>query len=678
MATEQLKIQIVLDDGSVKDAFINLEKQAKKTGDNLKNNTFDKITDSAEGLSDALSGNGAGLAARFAAMTGPIGAVVLAIGATATAFAKLGIEGEKANATNIQFTKAAEGAGLAADQLSEALIKQTEGLIDDEDALQTATKAIIALGSEASKLPEILQLSRGLSRSLGKDFKATFDSLSQFIETGNARALRQYGIILDLDAAYTKAAKSVGLLSSELTEQQKQAIRAELTLTELSSKIDATARSVTPLADAFQRAKVSILNNVEEISKSVGNFLARAFIDNADQSNVATERISARVKELNQEVSSLEKSLKTLNEERMGAKGASELARYALGIDEVRKSLKSSKEELSLLMVEMSGRSDEALFRGLDAAPRATSALTLTPEQKKKLYDDAKARESDLTKFLTAQEIARRNAGLETVNAKDIAAQQITSSQLRLNQQLEVLELQHKTSLADIENQFSSTKKFSNEQREQAILAATATYNAQRLALEQTTSDQMKQISESSLAATKSAMDAQASLVKSGLVSAISSIGASLQAGKGMFDDFGAGVTGIVGDLAINIGQTLLFTGSAIEAFITAINGLFPGSGFAAAAAGLGLIIFGGALKASVGKSGGAPSSSGGGIASSPSSSTDMTPTQELERMEPQTAVSVVINGDVLDSDESGSRIVSLINQAFDKKGVVINQGVMA
>lgn len=173
-------------------------------------------------------------------------------------------------------------------------------------------------------------------------------------------------------------------------------------------------------------------------------------------------------------------------------------------------------------------------------------------------------------------------------------------------------------------------------------------------------------------------IDALAGIVKSGLTSAIASIGAALYEGQGLFDNFGKGIVGIMGDLAINIGSTLLFTGTAIEAFITSINSLLPGSGFAAAAAGLGLILFGGALKASVGKGSSAPSASGGGIASSPNSSTELTPTQNLEKLEPQTAVSVVIQGDVLDSDESGSRIVNLINNAFDKKGVVINRGVIA
>lgn len=165
-----------------------------------------------------------------------------------------------------------------------------------------------------------------------------------------------------------------------------------------------------------------------------------------------------------------------------------------------------------------------------------------------------------------------------------------------------------------------------------------------------------------------------------GISNAFQDVGKRLQRGEGLFDDFGNSVVGIIGDLLIQIGNALIVQGFAIELFIQAINKLLPGSGLAAAAAGIGLVIFGAALKSAVGKGGGssAGASSGGGIASSPSENTQLTQQQDLDRQEASTSVSVVIQGDVLDSDESGSRIVDLINQAFDKKGVVINQGVMA
>ena len=99
-------------------------------------------------------------------------------------------------------------------------------------------------------------------------------------------------------------------------------------------------------------------------------------------------------------------------------------------------------------------------------------------------------------------------------------------------------------------------------------------------------------------------------------------------------------------------------------------------SGAAAAAAGLGLVLFGTALKASVG-GGGANASSGGGVASGGGLESPGTPAVDNPQtvaQEPTTKVNVVINGSVLDSDESGLRIVELINTAFDKQGVTVRQ----
>ena len=50
----------------------------------------------------------------------------------------------------------------------------------------------------------------------------------------------------------------------------------------------------------------------------------------------------------------------------------------------------------------------------------------------------------------------------------------------------------------------------------------------------------------------------------------------------------------------------------------------------------------------------------------------------EVEQREPYTNITVNVSGDILDSDETGSRIVNLINNAYDKEGIVINRGAVA
>jgi hypothetical protein len=672
---EQLQIQIVLDDGQVKTGFIELEKQAAKTSKNMsgKAGGFGSVLDSAKGLSSSLLGTVGAYAA--------IGTAAALAGKKLLDFA---IAGEKATATNIRFTEVARQAGLASEQLSQAIIAQTQGLLDDEDALETATKAIVSLGAEAAKLPEILQASRAISRTLGTDFKQTFDNLSQFLETGNAKLLKQYGIVLDLNKAYDAAAKSIGLTSAELTEQQKQVVRLNLALEELPKKFSAGAESVTPLSDAFNRFLVGSLNQLEKLQQGLANVLSRTFIDNADKSNVATARLSNGFKEASDEVFQLEKQLKTLNEDRLGAKGIDALARYSLSISQTSKELREARENFRLLQVELSGRSDEELFKSLDASrsTKATDQLKLTEDQLKKISQDRKLREQELTGFLVSQEITRRQADLETVNAKEIQNQQITSSQLRLNQQLQILDLQQKQALSNADKLFSEDKKFTQEQRELAFTEVSASFQAQRVQLEQQTANDIKNIQDGIAANGVSGIYSMGEALKylgtqakqqlaGAFVNGMQAATSAIARGENGIDALVKSVLGAIGDMAVQFGSLFLLQAAGFAV----IPGL-QGNSATLAAAGAGLIGLGIVLKAlSGGESSTSSSSSGGGVASSPSASTELTPTENLTRQEPQTSVQVVVQGDILDSDDTGSRVVELINRAFDKKGVVINRG---
>jgi hypothetical protein len=268
------------------------------------------------------------------------------------------------------------------------------------------------------------------------------------------------------------------------------------------------------------------------------------------------------------------------------------------------------------------------------------------------------------------------------VNSREIAAQQIAAIELQTQQQIEILDIQRKQRIAQTEEQFSANKQFTVGQRERAVLAINQSFKAQEEKLNRDAAEKIVQLEvdayQKRLENAKQISQAVAGILISSTTNYVEVIGQRLQRGEALFEDFGESVIALFGDVAISIGKALFVQGLAIEAFIESINSLIPGSGLLAAAAGLGLILFGSALKASVGRGGSSGPEVGGGIASSPSPTTDLTQPSNLTQSEPNTQVSVVIQGDVLDSDESGSRIVDLINSAFDKKGVVINQGVLA
>lgn len=142
-----------------------------------------------------------------------------------------------------------------------------------------------------------------------------------------------------------------------------------------------------------------------------------------------------------------------------------------------------------------------------------------------------------------------------------------------------------------------------------------------------------------------------------------------LMKGKLSMGDFAQSMAGMLGDMAIQIGETLMLSGLGI-------NALFGLSGAAAIAAGAGLIALGSVMKSFAG------GSSGGGSTSipSPTSSFDdntsiagpldeSLSSDEPGSIEKQQMVSLTIQGDVLDSEETGTRLLEILNEEFDSKG---------
>lgn len=180
------------------------------------------------------------------------------------------------------------------------------------------------------------------------------------------------------------------------------------------------------------------------------------------------------------------------------------------------------------------------------------------------------------------------------------------------------------------------------------------------------------------LAAGKVAVDMGATIKQAlakGISGGVQVLIKSLMAGENAFDAFGKFVLNLMGDMAIQLGQMFILKGLAIEA-------LKKVSGGEAIAVGVALTALGTIMKTYAGAGSASPSSGGGdggGLAGSASSPTALTAETEAEELaEPSTNVVVNIQGDVLDSDATGTRIVSLINDAVDGQGVTIRRNALA
>jgi hypothetical protein len=171
-----------------------------------------------------------------------------------------------------------------------------------------------------------------------------------------------------------------------------------------------------------------------------------------------------------------------------------------------------------------------------------------------------------------------------------------------------------------------------------------------------------------------------AGVVKNNLVRGISggiqNIVNSIAKGEDAFANFGKFVLQTIGDLAIQMGQTLLAAGIGIEA----LKGL---GGSAAIAAGAGLIALGAVIKAIAGGGGSTSSSTStggsnfsGGAGGEATLAEDIAAPESIQESGPR--VALTIEGNVFDTDDTRKSIVTFLNEEFSESGASLENASFA
>lgn len=710
-------IEVTLDDGSTKKFFTNLEKQAAQASG--------AATEKVKEIDGAL-GDAKGLTAFTDKLTkvppqlALAGAAALAAGALIKSAFDFALAGEQIKAIETTFDRIATSQGLAG--LRDQLTASGGGLVDINSILNDTSSALLNLNDNAAQLPQLLNVAVDSARLFGGTAEDRFLALTRAVETGNTKILKQQGIIIDTDKVFGDYAATLGLLGSELTQAQRQQALLNEVLAVGATRAAAGGEGVAPLAESVKRLSVGLGDLSDDFKKyvndSVGPFFT-AIINGAADGVVALNKLDG----VGDTVA------KGLVASIGGLFFGPLIAQAGLAIDKLRKipgestatieqSLNDAKNQISDLENQLATLAKPTLsdwssaLQAKQLREQIAGLKRELPDLEKKLdvFRSQKGSETSneisSTPFgpspakiakLTADQIsAIQNRNAQILALDQVANQQfLITEQMRLDasavndqtllerkvlfgQQLLALGQQRETELATIETTFAASKGFSEEQRQAARLSIIEKYN--QLTLQKTIQNNALITAQQRKFAESTAAIIQAGLVNT-TVAGLESLGRSLQKGALDFQDFGGAIANVIGDMAISLGRALIVQGLAVESFILAINSLLPGSGIAAAAAGAGLIIFGSALKASVG--GGGSSSGGGGgfaagspggvpISTMPVTDTPIEDTMPAEEERRGTEITVQINGDVLDSDETGLRIVELINEAFDKQGVVI------
>jgi TP901 family phage tail tape measure protein len=148
-----------------------------------------------------------------------------------------------------------------------------------------------------------------------------------------------------------------------------------------------------------------------------------------------------------------------------------------------------------------------------------------------------------------------------------------------------------------------------------------------------------------------------------GISKTVQAVVGALAKGENAFKALGASVLNVMGDLAISVGQFAVAVGIAKVSF----EGL-PGG--ATIAAGIGLIALGTLLKTLGGSSAFGTGDAGAGVGGGGGAAVPEPPTQDFvepdEELERQTAVTVNVEGTVLDPVGVGQQIAEILDEAFN------------
>ena len=310
-ASNQLTIQITGDESDLKKALEKAAKDIQDTSNQIKKSGKDAGTNFGTGFSDgargklrlvtegfkeiettAASGFG-GIAQSFLTLAvNPITLGVAAIGASVIAafqFAKIGEENKKIGET---FSRFANDAGLDAERLKEKISDVADGFVDLEDVLPRAGQAVLALGKNAERIPEILALARNIGVQTGRDVKEVFDELTKGIENQNVKLLRNNSIRLDSDKVLQDYAKSQGVLVTQLSEAARQQAFLNATLEQGSKKFGEVGAQAAPIQGGIKKLELAFDDLKDAIAAVVNSNLGVFFAEVINDAASATKAVA--------------------------------------------------------------------------------------------------------------------------------------------------------------------------------------------------------------------------------------------------------------------------------------------------------------------------------------------------------------------------------------------------
>lgn len=616
MADERIEIEIVLDDGSVQKGFIKTRKEAQKTGRSISKSFskgFSKLTSPLRSLRTQILGVGAALAGAFAGKKIIDAAVVQqnAVNDLNSALKSAGTFSEAASLRIQDFAASLEATTTVGDEaiIQGVALAQTYVTTSEEAENLTKTALDFAEAADLSFTEAVRRLGRAVQGSAGD--VANFAPEIRLLTKDQLRAGEATRILGDRFRGAAEAARRT--FSGAIQGASNSFGTLLENLGKAITESPAAIKVINALAAGFDKAAKIVDEFFRDRDVIQELIIGLAGLKTAFNENVSFP-LAVAVRTFQLLVSSIETGVETIK---------SSLGFVGTVVSSIGERLGLVSRKTVESIARFTAESTEAAIKSAEKTREAIDKALDPTDLQQKIIENSNAASEGLMTFGTNIQPAADEAG--RMAGRTVA----TAFEEELAKSLERSEENSKVSLKKIGLEFAKSSRNLN------------------------------------------------TIIGGGIGKAFEAFGAALVTGQNAAAAFGKAVLGIFGDILIEIGKRAITFGILAQN----VPVLFGAQGAAAVLLGAAMVAAGGALKALAG--GGAGAGGGGGGAAAPSASAATaggvgefgggelnTLAEDEERLRPATAVTVNVQGNVLDRRETGLELVEVINEAFGSDGV--------
>jgi tape measure domain-containing protein len=580
-------------------------------------------------------------------------------------------------------TGSARAAGLVLKDLQEFAAKTPFRL----DEISKSSKALLSFGFSANEVKERLREIGNVSAGTGARLQEVAFVFGQVASEGRLTGER-YRQFFERAIPITKAlAEELGIAESQVkkfVEEGKvgfpvvQRAFTRLSETQFGGALEKQSQT---LSGVFS----TLSDNVFILQSEIGKIFTPEIVESVKSVTTFIQNLATALRNNKEEIRETGRSFSDLVKEATLGKETFKLlgqftdaygealkrAANVTPLQRINKELKEQKQVLSDL--------DTQIILGGEVSDKVYS-------RELKLLDDLKKKRRELVieKALQDDERDRLEAAAAAKRAKNAADEQERQRAAALKALGDFGKTQEQILIEQQEKQFDLARAAYDKGALDEIAYQERLNEIDRQFTEKRKNRRKKELTETQKLAAQTAKSIQqaiGSAIANGISKSIQLVVKNLVEGKNAFEGFGQFLLNTLGDLAIQVGGLLIALGTAILPLVTG-SILTPSGAVAAIALGAGLVALGALLKAfsSKGDAGGdIPSGAIGGGGVFADSATDPLSNENLlnepEREEAKQNVQVIVNGNVFDSEQTGLRIVDILNREFENNGSTIVNG---